>query len=81
MLFYRERPDITLLDLKMPGMPGLEVLRKMKAYEPHAVVMIFTGYPTADVIQEARQLGVNDFLQKGESLPIAWDARRRPEYL
>ena len=79
-LFYRERPDITLLDLRMPGMSGLEVLRKIKAYDRHAVVMIFTGCATEDTINEARSLGVTDFLQKGESLPVAWDARRRPEY-
>lgn len=78
-LFYRERPDITLLDLVMPGMSGLEVLRRIKGYDPHAVVMIFTGYATEDTIKEARSLGVTDFLQKGESLPVAWDARRRPE--
>ena len=79
-LFYRERPDITLLDLRMPDMSGLEVLRKIKAYDRHAVVMIFTGCATEATIKEARSLGVTDFLQKGESLPVAWDARRRSEY-
>ena len=79
-LFYRERPDITLLDLAMPGMSGLEVLRRIKAYDGHAVVMIFTGCVTEDTIKEARRLGVTDFLQKGEALPVAWDARRRLEH-
>jgi CheY-like chemotaxis protein len=78
-LFYRERPDITILDLKMPGMNGLEVLRRIKAFDRRAVVMVFTGCQTEDAIKEAYELGVTDFLQKGQSLTIAWDGRRRQE--
>lgn len=76
-LFRRERPDITLLDLDMPDMNGIEVLKSIRHIDERAMVMVFTGTCADASLSEAKKLGVRDFLQKGPSLSSAWDARIR----
>ena len=76
-MFRRDRPDITILDLHMPGMSGIEVLRQIRTLDPRAIVMVFTGMGTDVSIREAKELGVTEFLQKGPSLLAAWEARSR----
>jgi len=68
-VFRRHRPDITILDLHMPEMNGIEVLRQIRAVDPQATVMVFTGADTEASAREAKDLGVTEFLQKGLSLP------------
>jgi len=58
------RPDVTLLDVKMPGMDGLEVLGKMKAGDPQAVIVMISGHGTIDTAVEATRKGAFDFLEK-----------------
>ena len=65
-LFRRERPDITILDLNMPGLDGIAVLKAIRAIDPKATVMIFTGSGTEAAEAQARELGVTEFLHKGE---------------
>ncbi len=43
-LFENERPDLAVVDVKMPGMDGLTLLKKMKEISPEIPVAIFTGY-------------------------------------
>ncbi len=62
------RPQFTFLDLRMPGMNGIEVLRAIRAIDPKATVMILTGAGSEELEQEARQLGAKDFLSKALSL-------------
>jgi len=68
-VFRRHRPDITILDLHMPEMNGIEVLRQIRAVDPQAIVMIFTGADMEASAREASELGVTEFVQKGLSLP------------
>ena len=49
--------DLVLLDMKIPGMDGIEILRRMKKIEPNIRVIIMTAYGELDMIQEARELG------------------------
>ncbi len=65
-MFRRERPDITILDLNMPGLDGIAVLKQIRSIEAKATVMIFTGSGTEVAEAQARELGVTEFLRKGD---------------
>jgi DNA-binding NtrC family response regulator len=56
--------DIILLDLKMPGMSGLDVLEKVKDVAPKADVVMMTGYATVESAVEAMKLGAIDYIKK-----------------
>ena len=56
--------DLMLLDLRMPGMDGMEVLRQVSQQLPELKVIIITAYGSLDLAVEAMRLGAVDFLQK-----------------
>jgi two-component system nitrogen regulation response regulator NtrX len=60
----RERPDLVLLDIKMPGMDGLEVLRKLHAMDETLPVVMISGHGTTATAVEAIRSGALDFLDK-----------------
>ena len=68
-MFQKERPNLTILDIDMPDIDGITVLRQIRAINPQAKVMVFTGGDSPTVESQARALGVTDFLQKGLALP------------
>jgi len=60
-----QRPaDVVLLDLRMPGMDGMAVLKTIKQRWPETEVVIITGYPTIETAKEAVRLGAYDYLAK-----------------
>jgi PAS domain S-box-containing protein len=72
--FEKEKPDIIVTDIKMPGMDGIEVLEKIKALEPNAEVIIITGHGDIDNAIEALKFGASDYINKpirDEALSIA----------
>lgn len=62
-------PDVMVLDLRMPGIDGLEVLKRTKEKYPDVQVIILTGHGSDRDEEEARRLGAYDYLQK----PVAID--------
>ncbi len=60
----RDPPDVIVLDLRMPGMGGMEVLEKVKKDHPHIQVIILTGHGGEKEEKEARRLGAFEYLQK-----------------
>lgn len=59
-----EEPDVMVLDLRMPGMDGMEVLRRVRQKHPGVQVIIHTGLGNDLDEAEAWQLGVFDYLKK-----------------
>lgn len=59
-----DEPDVILLDLKMPGMDGMEVLRRVKRAYPHVQVVMLTGHGTDKDEEQAHRLGAYAYLQK-----------------
>jgi DNA-binding NtrC family response regulator len=59
-----DEPDVMLLDLKMPGIDGMEVLRKVKKAYPGVQVVMLTGHGTDKDEEQARRLGAYAYLQK-----------------
>ncbi len=59
-----EIPDVMVLDLKMPGIDGMEVLRRVRKAYPQVQVVILTGHGSEKDEAEARRLGAFDYLQK-----------------
>ncbi|GGJ02508.1 response regulator [Alicyclobacillus cellulosilyticus] len=60
----RERPDLVLLDMKIPGMDGLEILRCIRKADAAAKVIMMTAYGELDLIQEAMELGAIAYFTK-----------------
>jgi two-component system nitrogen regulation response regulator NtrX len=60
----REAPDLVLLDIKMPQMDGMEVLKRLKADEGSPPVVILSGHGTVKTAVEATKLGAYDFIEK-----------------
>jgi len=73
-VFEGQRPAIVITDIKMPGMSGIEVLKRIKERAPEAEVVIITGHGDMDTAVEALHFGASDFVTKpfrGETLAIA----------
>lgn len=58
------KPNIVLLDLKMPHMDGIEILRRIKRIDKNIVVVMITAYGTMDTARMAMKLGAFDYITK-----------------
>jgi len=56
--------DVVLLDLRMPGLDGLDVLKAIKTRWPDSEVVVITGYPTIESAKEAVRLGAQNYIAK-----------------
>lgn len=63
-MFEKERPQVVLLDIWMPGEDGLEVLSKIKSSAKDAIVIVISGHGTISTAVEAVKKGAFDFLEK-----------------
>ena len=62
--YDRHHPDVTLLDLRMPVMEGVEVVRRIRERDPRALVIVLTTYDTDDEIARALKAGAKAFVLK-----------------
>ena len=56
--------DVVLLDLRMPGLDGMDVLKTIKQRWPHSEVVVITGYPCIETAKQAVRLGAFNYLTK-----------------
>jgi len=63
-IFTHERPRIVLTDIKMPGMDGIEVLKRIKEIDPTVEVIVITGHGDMDLAIQALNLDATDFINK-----------------
>ncbi len=66
----QEEPDVLVLDLKMPGLQGMDVLHEVRKTNPNMQVIILTGHGTEKDEEEARSLGGFDFLRKPADIDL-----------
>jgi UDP-3-O-acyl N-acetylglucosamine deacetylase len=75
--FQKEEPDITLLDIWMPGLDGIEVLKRLKWISPDCQVIMISGHATISTAMTAVKLGAFDFIEKPLSLDTLLTTVRR----
>jgi DNA-binding response OmpR family regulator len=63
-LFKTYRPDLVLLDLGLPSMSGIEVLKELKMIDSRPRVIVVTGYPSVGSTVVAMRTGAWDYIQK-----------------
>ncbi len=67
--FRENPPDLVLMDIKMSGRSGLDVLREMKMIDPKSLVILMTAYGTTETAIEAMKYGAFDYILKPFSIP------------
>ena len=65
--------DAIILDIKMPKMDGIETLRQIRSFNKEIPVIMLTAYPSESNICQARELGIDGFVPKGEEFSQAMD--------
>ncbi|MGA8753521.1 UDP-3-O-acyl-N-acetylglucosamine deacetylase [Candidatus Deferrimicrobium sp.] len=70
-------PSLVLLDIWMPGMDGIETLRRMRAAQPETPVIMMSGHATISTAIKATKFGASDFIEKPLELDLLLNAIRR----
>ena len=63
-IFERVKPELVLLDLRLPGIDGIGVYKKMKEIDKDVMAFIITAYGDKYIEKEVRSLGANDYFTK-----------------
>lgn len=64
VMVERHRPAVVLLDLKMPGLDGVDTLRLLRERYPDLVVVVMTAYSELETLKNIKELGVSHYLTK-----------------
>ncbi len=63
-ILKRQDYDIIIADYRLPGMDGLEFLKRIQETHPHAMKILITAYKDEKVVSEAMRIGIQDFIEK-----------------
>jgi DNA-binding NarL/FixJ family response regulator len=76
-LFEKHLPDVTLIDLRMPELGGVEAIKQIRVKHPHAIFIVLTTYQGDEDIHKALKAGAQGYLLKGMAHDDLLDAIRR----
>jgi DNA-binding NtrC family response regulator len=76
-LVEQQPVDVVLLDLRMPGVPGIQVLEKIKSINPSIQVIVVTGYASYETVLEGLRLHAFDYISKPFNIPHLRDLVKR----
>ena len=79
-LFEKEKPPIVITDIKMPGVDGIELLRRIKEINEMTEVIMITGHGDMELAVKALDLNATDFINKPIQKPALDSALKRAEY-
>lgn len=77
-LLHSFRPELILMDMKMPGLNGLEAMRQIRAIDQHVAVILMTAYGETQNFEQAQDLAVLDHISKPFDL---FDLRQKVEHI
>lgn len=63
-LVYKDRPDVIILDLRIPGMDGIEALKTIKKFDPGIEVIMLTGHGDVQSVEEGMRSGAFEYIMK-----------------
>jgi two-component system, NtrC family, response regulator AtoC len=63
-------PDVVIIDYNLPGMSGIEILKKLKQYNPDVATIILSGQDKVEVVVEAYNSGANNYIIKGDRVIV-----------
>ena len=72
-----DRPNLALLDMRMPGIDGIETMKQLKAICPELDMVMITGYGTKKLALQAMKLGAYDYLEKPFNIQRVRDIIRK----
>jgi DNA-binding NarL/FixJ family response regulator len=75
--FIDRRPDVVIMDLSLPGIGGLEAIRRIIARDPEAKVLVFSMHEDTVFVEQALQAGARGYITKSSAPEILVDAVRR----
>jgi len=76
-LYRQDHPDVIVLDLNMPELDGVTVLKQIRSVDPKQPVIVLTGNSAPETERQVRALGVSEFIAKGSSLHLLGDTLKR----
>ena len=76
-LFFKHKPDVTLMDLRLPGMSGVDAIRSIRATHPRARFVVLTTYEGDADIHRALEVGAQGYVIKGMPYQTLVDALHR----
>ena len=75
--YRQEHPDVILLDLQMPKLDGMAVLKQIRSVDLKQPVIVLTGDTSPETERQVRALGASEFIVKGSSLHAVDDTLKR----